>query len=82
MKKIRFLALVCVVLLTLTGCSLDVESYLYPPAVGGQQQAVQEALETYLSSYRQSGYPMVSHSDAYRKAYSPAYRIIFREKQP
>lgn len=41
-----------------------------------------EALETYLASYRQSGYPMVSHSDAYRKAYSPAYRIIFREKQP
>ena len=48
MKKIRFLALVWAVLLTLTGCSLDVESYLYPPAVGGQQQAVQEALETYL----------------------------------
>lgn len=42
----------------------------------------EEALEVYLASYRQAGYPMVSHSDAYRKAYSPAYRIIFREKQP
>ena len=41
-----------------------------------------EALEAYLESYRRAGYPMVSHSDAYRNAYSPAYRIIFREKQP
>ena len=39
-----------------------------------------EALEGYLENYRQQGYPMVSHSEAYRQAYSPAYRIIFREK--
>ena len=39
-----------------------------------------EELETYLSNYRQAGYPMVSHSNTYRNAYSPAYRIIFREK--
>ena len=39
-----------------------------------------ESLDTYLENYRQQGYPMVSHSDTYRKAYSPAYRIIFREK--
>ena len=38
------------------------------------------ALETYLEAYRRAGYPMVSHSEAYRNAYSPAYRIIFREK--
>ena len=38
-----------------------------------------EALEIYLDAYRQAGYPMVSHSDSYRKAYSPAYRIISRE---
>lgn len=41
-----------------------------------------EELEAYLASYRLAGYPMVSHSETYRKAYSPAYRIIFREKQP
>ena len=39
-----------------------------------------EALEAYLETYRRAGYPMVSHSDTYRNAYSPAYRIIFREK--
>ena len=39
-----------------------------------------EELETYLSNYRQAGYPMVSHSNTYRNAYSPAYRIIFRKK--
>ena len=37
-------------------------------------------LDAYLETYRQAGYPMVSHSDTYRQAYSPAYRIIFREK--
>ena len=37
-------------------------------------------LDIYLEHYRRSGYPMVSHSETYRKAYSPAYRIIFREK--
>lgn len=39
-----------------------------------------EVLDGYLEEYRQAGYPMVSHSEAYRQAYSPAYRIIFREK--
>ena len=39
-----------------------------------------ELLDVYLKTYRQQGYPMVSHSETYRKAYSPAYRIIFREK--
>ena len=38
-----------------------------------------EALDAYLETYRQAGYPMVSHSNAYRNAYAPAYRIIFRE---
>ena len=35
-------------------------------------------LEEYLSAYEQAGYPMVSHSPAYREHYSPAYRIIKR----
>ena len=33
-------------------------------------------LEEYLSAYEQAGYPMVSHSPAYREHYKPAYRII------
>lgn len=35
-----------------------------------------EALEAYLAGYKAAGYPPVSHSDAYRKAYRPAYRIV------
>lgn len=38
-----------------------------------------DALERYLSDYEKAGYPMVSHSEAYRSAYSPAYRVIRRE---
>lgn len=35
-----------------------------------------EGLEVYLAEYQKAGYPAVSHSEAYRKAYKPAYRII------
>ena len=35
-----------------------------------------DALNTYLSEYEAAGYPAVSHSPEYRKAYKPAYRII------
>lgn len=41
-------------------------------------------LEKYLSEYKKKGYPAVSHSEEYREAYLPAYRVvkesIFREK--
>lgn len=41
-------------------------------------------LEKYLSEYKKRGYPAVSHSEEYREAYLPAYRVvkesIFREK--
>lgn len=33
-------------------------------------------LEDYLQAYALAGYPMVSHSEAYRQAYRPAYRIV------
>lgn len=33
-------------------------------------------LELYLEEYKNAGYPMVSHSETYRKAYKPAYRIV------
>lgn len=35
-----------------------------------------EALEAYLVQYAQAGYPMVSHSETYREAYHPAYRVV------
>ena len=35
-----------------------------------------EALAAYLDTYRERGCPPVSHSATYRKAYTPAYRIV------
>lgn len=35
-------------------------------------------LDEYLAAYAQAGYPMVSHSPAYRQAYAPAYRVVRR----
>ena len=36
----------------------------------------QADLETYLGTYAEAGYPMVSHSGRYRECYSPSYRIV------
>ena len=38
-----------------------------------------QELDRYLEGYRKAGYPMVSHSERYRRAYAPAYRIVLRE---
>ncbi len=38
-----------------------------------------EELEAYLNSYRSRGYPPVRHSEEYRAAYSPAYRVVKSE---
>ena len=35
-----------------------------------------EQLNAYLAEYEAMGYPAVSHSDPYREAYHPAYRIV------
>ncbi|MGI6706222.1 MAG: uridine kinase family protein [Clostridia bacterium] len=35
-----------------------------------------EELEAYLDAYRRQGFPHVSHSEVYRAAYSPAYRVV------
>ena len=35
-----------------------------------------QALEEYLDQYANMGYPAVSHSEAYRTAYRPAYRVV------
>lgn len=39
----------------------------------------EEKVRTYLHHYSASGYPAVHHSDAYRTAYGPAYRIVRKE---
>lgn len=33
-------------------------------------------LDEYLCEYEKAGFPPVSHSEAYRQAYKPSYRII------
>ena len=45
-------------------------------AVAGHFSFQADALEAYLTAYRDAGYPPVSHSETYRRAYHPAYRII------
>lgn len=45
----------------------------------------QEEIETYLASYREKGYPPVSHSETYRQKYAPAYRVVtepYRQAYP
>lgn len=37
-----------------------------------------EALDQYLEGYKKEGYPPVSHSEKYRAAYAPAYRVLLR----
>lgn len=39
-------------------------------------------LVDYLDAYAAQGYPMVSHSEAYRAAYHPAYRVVLRSALP
>ena len=38
------------------------------------------AFEAYICEYKAAGCPIVSHSEIYRKAYKPAYRVV--EKKP
>lgn len=36
-------------------------------------------LQAYLNEYRAQGYPVVSHTPAYREAYHPAYRVVLSD---
>ncbi len=71
--KMRWIALCCALALLCTGCSLDVESFLQPPKIGGEQQEVQTALETYVRDTAGAGvrftpeYPMAG---AYTAAFT------------
>lgn len=42
----------------------------------GQMPFDLQTLDAYLIWYEQEGFPAVSHSEAYRNAYYPAYRIV------
>lgn len=48
-------------------------------AAAGQTPFSAEALADYLARYRAEGCPMVSHSEIYRNAYRPAYRVVLTE---
>ena len=39
-------------------------------------------LEEYLEDYAREGYPMVSHTETYRAAYRPAYRVVLKKHLP
>lgn len=42
----------------------------------GRTPFTADALESYLADYRRRGCPVVSHSEGYRAAYAPAYRVV------
>ena len=48
-------------------------------AAAGKTPFSAEALADYLARYRADGCPMVSHSEIYRNAYRPAYRVVLTE---
>ena len=45
----------------------------------GQTPFSAPSLEDYLHGYRAEGYPVVSHTDRYRAAYQPAYRVVLSD---
>ncbi|MCQ2432209.1 MAG: hypothetical protein MJ175_06350 [Clostridia bacterium] len=57
----------------------DAFALLYTVTAEGKAPFTLAALDEYLDAYRAAGYPMVSHSENYRNAYCPAYRIIQME---
>ena len=38
-----------------------------------------DALEAFLSDYLALGCPAVHHTEAFRRAYAPAYRVVLNE---
>ena len=48
----------------------------------GQMPFPPEALEDYLADYEKAGFPPVSHSETYRNAYHPAYRVVSQNYLP
>ena len=42
----------------------------------GKMPFCPDSLHSYLADYENAGFPPVSHSDTYRNAYHPAYRVV------
>lgn len=73
-----------------TGLSLETANAMFVYSANhfhGDAQAFMAALDglaetdadhVWLENYRQAGCPAVSHSEAYRAAYAPAYRMVMR----
>lgn len=40
-----------------------------------------DELDSYIKKYREAGCPAVSHSEKYRLAYKPAYRVILKSRE-
>lgn len=49
MKTKRLAAVLAAIAMLCSGCSMDVENFLRPPAAQGEQQPIQNALETYIN---------------------------------
>lgn len=49
---------------------------------GGKMPFSSDCLHSYLTVYEAQGFPAVSHSEIYRKAYRPAYRVVARACLP
>ena len=67
------------------GCAEDFEKAICDIRRGcmeGYLPFGMDELDAYLAQYRAAGMPAVSHSEVYREAYHPAYRIIRREFVP
>lgn len=45
----------------------------------GETPFTADALMAYLADYKKAGYPAVSHSERYRAAYHPAYRVVMND---
>ena len=48
----------------------------------GQMPFSLDALDAYLADYEKAGFPPVSHSETYRSAYHPAYRVVSQNYLP
>ena len=48
----------------------------------GRMPFLTESLEAYLAEYEKAGFPAVSHSETYRNAYHPAYRVVRKDFLP
>ena len=51
-------------------------SLLADLTAAGRMPFSPDALSAYLAEYEQAGFPPVSHSEAYRSMYHPAYRVL------